>query len=202
MSPTRRKTLYFDPAKVEIPVKDDLRLSWSLSTGETSVIGDLNLLMNVVPLALSPFDKIFSDLARAIIAKTEGLLPEFRSQSVKRNEEEQRRLTVSWKLERPILMEELYGIYQCARRAYGAGIRGHRGKEGWEEASRYKDIHDKSIPGKAGIYFGPQTFYSSSAIGMMVARKFSSAAEARYLIQAHPEDWIRRSVEVERKVVT
>lgn len=200
----RKKREYpFDPTKVEIAVKNNLRLSWSLPAGETIAIGDLNLLMNVVPLALPPFDKIFSDLARAIIVKTKGLLPEFRSQSVKKNEEEKRRLTVSWKLERPLLMEELYGVYQCARRAYGTGIRGHKTGEGWEEVSSYKDMQGKSTPGKFGIYFGPQLVYSSSPLGVMVARKFNSAAEAHYLMQAHPEDWIRLSVEAERsKAVT
>lgn len=160
-----------------------------------SPIGDINLLMEDVPLTASPFDRIIIELAQGLITKTGGLTPTIAVKPMKGEEEKEQRLVAQWTIPRAISMAELFNIEHLVRSAYGRQTSGHKKTGGWEQVIRYLNLQNKTTAGKEGIYFGPQGYWSAEATGVVVYRQFANSAEARYLAQAHPEDWIARSVE-------
>lgn len=161
-----------------------------------SPIGDVNLLMDDVPLTVAPFDRITIELAHSLITKTGGLMATIEVRPMKGEEEKAWRLVAQWTIPRAITMAELFNIERLVRSAYGRQTSGHKKNgRGWEQVVRYLDLQSKATAGKEGIYLGPQGYWSAEATGVVVYRQFANSAEARYLAQAHPEDWIARSVE-------
>lgn len=159
-------------------------------------IGDVNLLMNTVPLVAAPFDRIIIDLASNLITTTEGLAPTMEVKPMRCGQTKGQRIIAKWTIPRPISIGELFGVELLARAAYEREVSGHK-KEGtgWESVVHYYDLQNKAVTGREAIYFGPDSTFDSEATGVIVSRKFTNAAEAKYLAQAHPEDWMTRSIE-------
>jgi hypothetical protein len=67
---------------------------------------------------------------------------------------------------------------------------------------RYVGLDGKTSSDRAGLYFGMQTNCNSVATGLIVSRKFIRASEAKFLIDAYPDDWIARTTEIGHKIVT
>lgn len=161
-----------------------------------SPIGDVNLLMEDVPLTAPPFDRITIELARDLITKTGGLMPALEVKPMRGEEEKDQRLVAQWTIPRAITMAELVNMEHRVRSVYGRQTSGRKKNgRGWEQVVRYVDLQNKTAAGKEGIYLGPQGYWSAEATGVVVYRQFANSAEAHYLAQAHPEDWIMRSVE-------
>lgn len=161
-----------------------------------SPTGDINLLMEDVPLTVAPFDRVIGELARSLITKTGGLTPALAVKPMRGEEEKDQRFVAQWRVPRAITMPELFHIEHLVHSAYGRQTSGRKKNgRGWEQVVRYLDLQNKTAAGKEGIYLGPQGYWSAEATGVVVCRQFASSAEARYLAQAHPEDWLARSVE-------
>ena len=166
--------------------------------------GDVNFLMTSIPLTVAPFDKIISVIARVLITHTHGLMPEIEVQSVKRGDQEGDRIVVRWNMHGVLSRKQLFGIWSVCRTAYERDIHGHKDEaDGWETVvKKYTDVNNRTITGRVGIYFGPQSYFSSSAIGIVASRKFARASEPAHLMQKYPEDWIARSLEYNADVTT
>lgn len=158
--------------------------------------GDVNLLMNRVPIIEPPFDRILRDIAGRLIGTTGGLIPTMEVKSYDCDGKKGQRFVVRWTIPRAVTMNELISIEHVVKQAYECEISGHKkSSPGWESVVRYRDLQDKMVPAREGIYFGTAGYYDSEAKGVVVHRRFVNAAEARYLIQRHPEDWLSRSIE-------
>ena len=161
-----------------------------------SSVGDSNLLMNRVPLTAAPFDRILRDIALRLIKKTRGLIPLMEVKSYDCDEKKGQRFVVRWTIKRPITLGELFTIEHIARVAYECQISGHKESgTGWKLVVKYHDLQDKPVPSRQGIYFGTDGYYNSASTGVVVSRRFVNSAEARYLIQRYPNDWVARSIE-------
>ncbi len=173
----------------------------TVESPETSV-GDLNLLMNRVSVTAPPLDRILRDIATRLVQKTGGLVPVMEVKPYDCSDNKGQRFVVQWSIRRPITLRELYTLEHIARKAYECEIQGHKkGSAGWESVVRYVTLQDKTVPARKGIYFGTSGYYDSESEGITVHRRFSSAAEANYLVGRYPDDWIARSIE-ERKIET
>ena len=160
--------------------------------GTFSPIGDVNLLMNQVSLTVPPFDKIITAVALELVEKTGGLMPTLMVESMKKNEEEIDRLVARWRFNGPISQAALNAIWEVTKSAHERDISGPTPAGGWK-ASKYIDGHGDTVTGKFGIYFGPNNYFWSSATGVMVYRKFSSVAEANFLVSTNRRAWISSS---------
>jgi len=180
-------------------VSEGSGLPWSPEIQKTeSGPGDINLLMNDVPITLSPFDKIMIELAKGLIETTGGLMPTLEvKQATNSHNEVYLRHIARWVIPGAISLEELYSLAHIVRGSYEQGVSGHKSKgSGWERTSRYFDLENNVVPARECIYFGPSARYiDAHARGVLVSRRFRNAAEARYLKQTHRDDWIARSVE-------
>lgn len=158
--------------------------------------GDANLLMTRVSIIEPPFDRILREIATRLIRATGGLLPAMEVKSYDCDDKKGQRFVIRWTVPRAITMDELYSIEHVTRQAYECEISGHKKNgTGWESVVRYVDLQDKSVPAREGIYFGTAGYYDSASEGVIVHRRFVNAAEARYLIQRYPDDWLGRSIE-------
>ena len=164
-------------------------------------IGDVNLLMNQVEIVSSPFDGIISNIAKDLINKISGLLPDMGIQSVKKlDDSEVKRMIVKWNLKRSISQEEIYAIAEVSKLVYEQQVYNSR-KINWEPV-KYQNIYAAGVPGKYSIYFGPQNHFHSAVTGVIISRKFPSAAEAKFLIQTRPGDWIASSASGSAAITT
>ncbi len=168
---------------------------------ELTPVGDINLLMNAVSPVVAPFDRIIIDLANQLVEQTKGLKPKMEVVPVKVGHDgENRRLVARWDIDRPVGPAELTGIYEAGRAAYEREING-RLKTGWE-ADSYEGLDGKVVPRRIGIYMGPNRCFDSDSTGVIVSRTFKSTAEADFLIEERPEDWIRSSTGDPSKIAT
>lgn len=169
-------------------------------TVNTEPVGDVNLLMTQVPLVLPPFDRIIIRLAKNLIERTSGQMPTIEVQSAaKKKDEEPLRLVARWKIPRAITQDELVGVRQIARDVYEREL-AESGQK-WT-AHVYQEVDGSYVPGKRAIYLGPSNFFSESSTGIIIARKFPTAAEAKFLSQTRPQDWIYSSATGQNKIET
>lgn len=159
-------------------------------------IGDINLLMNTVSLIAPPFDRILIGLAQALIRKTGGVAPSIEIKPMRCGRVRSQRIVAKWTVPRTMSVKELLGIERITGTVYERSVSGHRKESGgWEQVIRYVDLENKAVAGREGIYFGTSSRFDSESLGVVVSRKFSSRAEAQFLVGAHREDWIARSIE-------
>ena len=163
-------------------------------TENTSPVGDVNLLMTDIACTVAPFDKIIVGLAKDLVRKTGGCLPtlETRSVVVGAGDKEADRVIAQWQVAGTVSHEILSAIWQASVDAYERDVCGLTEKGGWP-AARYEDVRGKAVVGRWGVYFGAETNFSSDTRGVIVSRKFPTAAEAKFLIQSNPRDWLALS---------
>jgi hypothetical protein len=158
-------------------------------------VGDVNLLMNTVPLTTAPFDRILMDTARTIVTITGGIMPEMEVRPMSCGMHKDNRIVAKWTIPRAITVEELFHIERLVRGVYERQISGHKKGNGWEKITCYADLLNTAHIAKQGIYFGPDGNFNSQAMGVLVYRRFVNEAEAKFLTKTHPEDWLTRSIE-------
>lgn len=174
---------------------------------QDKLVGDVNLVMANIPYTSHPFDKIMADVALGLVRKTGGLVPNIGVQFVRdknENDEGGQRFVVKWTAGSSLSPEQLSGLHYVSEQAYERKLKGHKTDgSGWENvAKRYIALDGKKSNDKAGLYFGMQTYFSSVATGLIVYRKFMTAAEAKFLMERYPDDWIARSSEIGHKIIT
>ncbi|MDP3710504.1 MAG: ATP-binding protein [bacterium] len=174
---------------------------------QDKLVGDVNLIMANVPYTSHPFDKIMTNLAQELIKKTGGLTPNINVQAVrdkKENEDGGQRFIVKWISDGPLSPEQLSGLHYICEQAYERRLKGHKADgTGWENVvKRHIGLDGKMSSDRAGLYFGMQTQCNLVATGLIVSRKFIRASEAKFLIDAYPDDWIARTTEIGHKIVT
>lgn len=175
--------------------------------GQDKFVGDVNLVMANIPYTSHPFDKIMADIAFGLINKTGGLVPNIGVQFVRdknENDEGGQRFVVKWTADGPLSPEQFSGLHHICEQAYERKLKGHKTDgTGWENiAKRYIALDGKKSADRAGLYFGMQTYFSSVATGLIAYRKFMTAAEAKFLMERYPDDWIARSSEIGHKITT
>ncbi len=164
-------------------------------------IGDINLLMNQVSLTKAPFDRTVSGICADVVSATGGFPPQIDVRPVRFMRNEFERLVATWTVPRGLSMRELLLVELATRAAYQRDVSGHREQGGWHRVVKCRDFQDRVIPRRRGIYLGPE-HYNAKATGVVVSRRFSSAAGAAFLMQDYPDDWLGRSMGERDAIVT
>lgn len=160
-------------------------------------VGDMNLLLDVIPFTNPVISKLLRRLVFELIEKTGGFLPDvFGVFDFVVNDHTEPRLVVKWVIHQPPQLQNLRGVYEITKQSYGQEVRGRKKNErGWESVIQYLDSQDNLVPKRHGLYFGPNPRYTSGARGVMVTRQFERESEFRYLKESYPNDWLTRSIE-------
>ncbi len=159
-------------------------------------VGDVNLLMSDVSIVTSPFCDVLINLATELVTLTGGVQPEMDVRYVAAGMAQAPCMIVRWEIPRMLSADELHTMLQLMGDGYGKKVTGYKAAgDGWQVVESRKDSTNRTPDsGKQGIYIGPSSWYSVSADGLFVYRKFKTKAEADHLRNAHPVDWLSRSL--------
>lgn len=190
------RTLLADQGKNILEERDVLPIPPQLLDDASSAVGDLNFLLDPLPLTASLVSRLLENVARNLISQTGGLPPS--SIGIFDFVDGQRtdlRLVTKWTLRRAPQYKDLFALLAITKHAYGEEIRGLK-DEGkcWDSVIAYRDADDKIVKKRFGLYFGPNTRFHSGARGLLVSRNFHIKAEFEYLSQSFPADWMARSL--------
>jgi len=155
-------------------------------------IGDVNLLMTTVPVAVQPYTDVVIGIAEEIILRTGGLMPIMTLEYVVEGDNQAPRLCAQWHVPGTVPTESLHSLLQLAQAAYEQKVSGYKDDGvGWKVVGSHVGINNKvTNSARQGIYLGPQSYYNSASSGLFVSRLFRSKAEADLIRQRHPIDWL------------
>jgi AAA+ superfamily predicted ATPase len=172
--------------------------------GFSNGIGDLNLLISDVPIAVAPFAQVVHGLAKQLVRQIEGAMPEMGVYQIFVGTGEMSFQVVKWEVPRPITVEELHTISRLVSDAYQGDINAYNASSlGWKKVAKPKDYSGNRMhAGTHGVFFGVNNQYSQSANGVTVYRKFKNAKQAEYFQSEYPIDFLSMQHSPGGKVVT
>lgn len=172
--------------------------------GFSSGIGDLNLLISDVPIAVAPFAQVVHALAKKLVVQVDGLMPDMGVYQILAGLIELPYQVVRWQLNRPVTVEELHTLSRLVSDAYQSDINAYNTATlGWKKVAKPYDFSGKRMhSGTHGVYFGVSNYYSQSANGVTVYRRFKSAKEAEYFRSEYPIDFLSMRHRTKGDVIT
>ncbi len=173
-------------------------------SGHSNGIGDLNLLISDVPIAVAPFAQVVKNLAKQLVRQIEGSMPEMGVYQIFVGNSEISYQVVKWEVPRPVTVEELHTISRLVSDAYQGDINAYNASNfGWKKVAKPKDFSGNRMhAGTHGVFFGVNNAYSQSANGVTVYRKFKNAKQAEYFQSEYPIDFLSMAHSANGKVVT
>lgn len=160
--------------------------------GFSEGIGDLNLLISDVPIAIAPFAQVAHSLAKQLVTQVNGKMPDMGVYNIWRGLYEMTYQVVRWELNRSVSVEELHTISRLVSDAYETDINAYQSRSlGWKKDAKPCDFSGKRMPaGTYGVYFGISHRYAQDANGITIYKKFKSASQASYFRSEHPLDFL------------
>lgn len=191
------RALLKEQGETVLAERDVLPIPPQLLDIAASTVGDLNFLLDPVPLTVPVVSRLLRNIAQELISTTDGLLPNtFGIFDFVDGERTDLRLVTKWTLRRAPHDRDLHGLFEITKQAYGEEIRGPKGEgKGWDAVIAYRDAQDNIVAKRLGLYFGPSNRFYSGARGLLVTRSFGYKSEFNYLSQRFPEDWMARSID-------
>lgn len=160
-------------------------------------VGDVNFLLNTLTIAAPSILNALRSVIRDLTARTGGRSSEsIDIVEISTQTSQDQRVIVRWNLDRSPTTQDLHAIHHIACLCYDQQIPGLMGqKKGWASVIRIRDAENHINPNRWAIEFGPDATYSALARGVTVSRLYGRTSAAAYLMDAHHDDWITRSVQ-------
>lgn len=204
----RRYKHFPDMREAAVPVVDGI----SVGLGEipriggfNEGIGDLNLLISDVPIAVAPFAQVVHTIGKQVVEQVEGVMPDMGVYNIHVGMGKERSFqVVRWEIPRLVSVEELHTISRLVAFAYEADINAYNTSSlGWKKVAKPCDFSGHRMhAGTHGVYFGKNNHYHVSANGVTVYRRFKNAKQAEYFRSEYPLDFLSMRHSTRGKIIT
>ena len=195
----RRKRGRFDPERMAPPVEPNAGLpAFPSHAADSLPVGGTNCLLDIVCIVEEPGFRVVKSIADDLISKTGGIAPVLTIEEVCEDQQKFPRFIARWKLPRFLEVDEIFGVFKAVEDSFqGKFVSGHKSQErpnarGWQQVIAYFDVANRSVAGRMGVYFGPNSGWDNLSAGVSVTRQFKNTTEARYLSHEFPDDFLAR----------